>query len=128
MLHSFPQCFQALFDIVGAYMQHGRNMADNSKLIKQLALNYGRDQLQDFGLKTDVQQELINGYCELRKEMTADKMREVIVPAAAEYFRVSQKTVYNARRAVREKREAEEAHTKAVKDQLAATKRKTLQP
>jgi hypothetical protein len=75
--------------------------------------------------------DLIDGYCELRKQMNPrerKKMREVIVPAAAKYFRVSQKTVYNARRVMKAKREAEEAHTKAVEDQLAATKRKTLQP
>jgi hypothetical protein len=84
-------------------------------------------QLQDRNLKREVLYELIDNYCHGR-QLAGEKMREVIVPAAAKHFQVSQKTVYNARRAMKAKREAEEAHTKAVEDQLAATKRKTLQP
>jgi hypothetical protein len=129
----FTQHFPPLSIAPGIYTRHARDMADDFSTQRErwYADRLAEFQLRDLSVKTEVLYDLINGYCEYRKHMNPrerKKMREVIVPAAAKYFGVSQKTVYNARREVKARREAEEAHTKAVEDQLAAMKRKTLQP
>jgi hypothetical protein len=71
-------------------------MVDDSKLLMQMALNHARDQVSDPKLAREVRNDLIVRYIETRLADTGEKLDEVIVPAAAERFGVSEKTVWNA--------------------------------
>jgi|SRR6516164_3041976 hypothetical protein len=84
-------------------------------------------QLQDRDLKTDETYYMIDKTVAAYQKERGGKMDEEIVPEVAKALGCSTKTVYNALRAMKEKREAEEAHAKAIKDQLTATKRDSLQ-
>jgi hypothetical protein len=85
-------------------------------------------QLQDRDLSTQEGYYLIDKCVTGYQKEHGGKMDEEIVPEVAKALGCSTKTVYNARRAMKEKREAEEARAKAIKDdQLTATKRDSLQ-
>jgi hypothetical protein len=72
-------------------------MADDSKLIMQMALNHAHDQLMDNPkLASELRDDMIARYVEAHRAGTGDKLKEYIVPAAAKTFGVSVPTVWRA--------------------------------
>jgi hypothetical protein len=72
-------------------------MADDSKLIMRMALNHARDQLANNPkLASEVRDDMIVRYVEAHRAATGDKLKEYIVPAAAQRFGVSLPTVWRA--------------------------------
>jgi hypothetical protein len=97
MSQDFPVYFQWLPIAVGASTRHTCDMADDSKLIMQMALNHARDRLAaDPKLAKEVRDDLIARYVETRRADTGEKLKDVIVPEAALYYGVSERTVWNA--------------------------------
>jgi len=84
-------------------------------------------QLQDRNLRTEEIYYLVDKYVAVCRETLGGKMDEHIVPAVAKALGCSTRTVYNALRVMKEKREAEEAHAKAIEDRPTATKPDSLQ-
>jgi predicted ATP-grasp superfamily ATP-dependent carboligase len=86
-----------------------------------------QSQLRDRETQTRVEDEAIERWVMTYRNDTGDKWDEIIIPAAAKHFQRSKKTIWNALARVRERREAEAAHSKAYENQLTATKPDSLQ-
>ncbi len=74
------------------------------RMVARLARELADEKLENPKYRTAARDELIVSFCEAGKSVVGNKMREVIVPAVANYFGVSEKTVWNARAAMKRKK------------------------
>ena len=114
MLQNISVCFQWPPLPSGGSTRHSRDMVDGSKSVRRLADALAKEQLRNPEFARNARNELVVKYIDARREATGEKMDEIIVPAAAEHFKVSEKTIWNALTEAKTKREREAAHAKNV--------------